>query len=435
MSKNICTFARKIVRKMKLLMILLAVMTWTVESKNSVTGGGELPSGVDVTYECSYQKGTVRANDEAVLRLSGMSRVTVTQIDVWVKSNKSAGAGAFTVSADGTVLATKSGSLKDWVGKFDSDNYHDVVVWSGSQKGCDEWVITLKGTENSLTISRYEITYQPAPCYTVRLMQGNRVMDELTETKGGAGVLLPMLNDTLDWTFVGWSAREFWEESTLPDIAYSGTYFYPKEDMMTLWAVYKYVQGEQGAVTELEDGDYLYVNTNGNFALAGVPDEGEMTFSIADAQEEDLYYTMVFSAHRDTAWLTHKQTNTPIGYTSQAKMSAVRSPWLVYHKDEQTALYTLIGGKTYILWLNICDGYIENCHAGLLKISDVTAATMMQLRYPFDTELPVYSCHPNRAEGIESTELSGSRLEEERVVQIGMYELHIRNGKKQLIIR
>lgn len=420
----------------QLLAIILAVMTWTVESKNSVVGSGEKPTGVDASYECNYQKGTVRTGDEAVLRLTGMQHVTVTQIDVWVKSNKSAGAGVFTVHADGEVQATKSGTFASWVGKYDNSTYHDVPVWSGNKNGYGEWVISLKGTENSLYIDRYEITYQPAPCYTVRLMRGNTIIDEITETKGGAGVLLPMLNDTLGWTFVGWSAHDFWEERTAPDVEYGKTYFYPTEDKMTLWAVYRFVQEDKGAVTDLEDGDYLYVNTNNSIALAGTPDEGEMTFAAADAHDENLYYTMVFSTHRDTAYVTHKLTDTPIGYNQQAKMAAVRSPWLVYHEGEQTVLYTIIGGKPYVLWLNIFDKTQTYLYAGLAKTGDVTTATMMQLLYPSDTEEPVYSCHPDWSEGLnESTSEGMNALGSERVVQIGIYELHIKNGKKYLNIR
>ena len=95
-------------------------------------------------------------------------------------------------------------------------------------------------------------------------------------------------------------------------------------------------------------------------------------------------------------------------------------------------LYTTISGKTYVLWLNIFDKTGTYMYAGLQVTNNVTSATMMQLRYPSDTEAPVYSCHPEWAEGLNG--LTGEEMNE-KVVQIGIYELHIRNGKKILIIR
>lgn len=431
MSIIFCNFARRIVCIVKILAIILAVMTWTVESKDVVKGSGEIPTGTAATYTCSYQKGTVRKDDVAVLQITGLQRETIQNVDVWVKSNKTAGAGVFTMTADGAVLATKSGSLKEWVGQYDNTNYHRVNLWSGSMTNKGKWIIDLSGTENSLYIDRYEITYQPAPRYTVRLMNGGTLMEEVTETQGGAGVLLPLLKDTAGWSFMGWCDHEFWCTNTMPDVALGGTRFYPETDR-TLWATYSYEEGEKGAVTELSDGDYLYVNTTNHTALSGTPNEGGMTYTLINAYDEQLYYTMVFSANRDTAYVTHKQTNTPIGYNSQAKMAAVRSPWSVYHNGEQTVLYTTIGSKTYVLWLNVFDKTQTYQYAGLYQTSNVASATMMQLLYPAGTEEPVYTCHPESGLGIELTEEGTNGSSKEQVVQIGIYQLHIKNGKKYI---
>ena len=62
---------------MKMLIIILSVMSWVVESKSSVSGSGDIPTGVSASYSCSYQKGTVRANDEATLILTGMGGLKV----------------------------------------------------------------------------------------------------------------------------------------------------------------------------------------------------------------------------------------------------------------------------------------------------------------------------------------------------------------------
>ena len=40
--------------------ILALVMTWTVESKNSVAPSGDIPPGITAEYNCSFRKGDVR---------------------------------------------------------------------------------------------------------------------------------------------------------------------------------------------------------------------------------------------------------------------------------------------------------------------------------------------------------------------------------------
>jgi hypothetical protein len=57
---------------------------------------------------------------------------------------------------------------------------------------------------------------------------------------------------------------------------------------------------------------------------------------------------------------------------------------------------------------------------------------MMQLLYPAGTEEPVYTCHPESGLGIELTEEGTNGSSKEQVVQIGIYQLHIKNGKKYI---
>ena len=87
---------------MNFLLIILSVMTWTIKDKKTVTGEGTQPYGVVASYSCTNSKGTVRANDEAVLTLSQLGGVTIDKVEVYVKSNKTGGAGVFTVSLNGT---------------------------------------------------------------------------------------------------------------------------------------------------------------------------------------------------------------------------------------------------------------------------------------------------------------------------------------------
>ena len=167
---------------MNLLMLILSVvMTWTVDSKSSVSGEGTYPSLMNVSYSCSYQKGTVRANDEATITFSNMGGMTIDQIEVYLKSNKSAGSGIFYVQANGNAVATIEGSLKDWVGFYDNSEYHSVLLLQKALKNVDELSITLEGTVNSLYIEKYVIQYTPASVKSVTLMKGDTEYTTLTE--------------------------------------------------------------------------------------------------------------------------------------------------------------------------------------------------------------------------------------------------------------
>ena len=115
---------------MNLLLVLLSVITFTVETKNSVTmtGDGAWPYDISVIYDCSYQTGHVRAGDVATLTLGNLGGMAIEQIEVYVKSNKDAGAGTFEVQANGETVSTKSGTLKNWVGMFDNVNYYGDTI-------------------------------------------------------------------------------------------------------------------------------------------------------------------------------------------------------------------------------------------------------------------------------------------------------------------
>ena len=293
---------------MKLLLVLMAVMSFTVESKTTVSADGLWPYDMSATYANSYNKGQVRANDVATLTVSGLDGITIDAIEVSVKSNKSSGAGTFTVSADGQQIAMKTGSLKDWFGAFDNTFYHVLSLLSTPRNNVSELVITLTGSESSLYIDRYTITWSQSqvqtPAYTVTLMNGSSVYTTLTEQARGKGVILPAMPDLEEWQFIGWSSREFWET---PDFVYAlypaNERFYPSANG-TLWAVYRSQQEPVvQIVKELTDGEYLYVNRTADIALTGVPEDGIMDFDEMSLLDNRQYYSISF-AGADTAYIT-----------------------------------------------------------------------------------------------------------------------------------
>ena len=132
-------------------------MTFTVKDKNSVTADGQWPYDMDAAFtnSSSQGKGNVGKGDVATLTVTGLGGLIVEKVDVYVNSNKTAGAGTFTVSVNEKTVATKSGTFKDWTGAYDSSTYHAIRVLNQACSNVETISITLTGTTNSLHIEKY----------------------------------------------------------------------------------------------------------------------------------------------------------------------------------------------------------------------------------------------------------------------------------------
>ena len=205
----------------------------------------------------------------------------------------------------------------------------------------------------------------------------------------------------------------------------------------TLWATYRYQPDVTIHVaTELNEGEYLYVNRTAEIALAGVPEGGIMAFDEMDVVDDNQHYWIEFVG-TDTAYITHAVTGTPIGY-SGTNMAAVASPWLVYHEGEETVFYMLYEGKSYVLWLNIME-QINNeiyVYAGLMKGNVTGGSPMALLEAPIEGCEPMVTCHPGETQGIEEVMSEGmNELMHEWRIPLGNYELIIKDGKKYIKLK
>lgn len=416
---------------MKLLLVLLAVMTWTVESKNAVSLSDDstVPYDIEVGYGCTYQKGDVRANDTATLVLSHLEGITINGIEVYVKSNKSGGAGTFTVTANGQTIGTKTGTFADWFGAYDNTDYHALSFINRPLDNVHTLTISLVGIANSLHIEKYVITYAPRPAYTVTLMNGNRVYATMTEEMGFQGVVLPSLPDTANWQFIGWSETEIWSSYEVPELHHSNNKFYPEADC-TLWATYQWNSTpEQVYMAVPESGNYMYVNTISNVAIAGVPNEGALQIQPVNTENESQWYTIEFNAAGDSATIQHLMTGAYVGY-EQDKLKTAYSVWSVYHAEEQTVFYMTYNSKKYVLFPNIMAE--QDNYSGLYKTENIASAPtalMTQIELPCCEEI---TCHPE-GQGIEEVHGEGFMVHGERVLMhFGNYELVIIDGRKQI---
>lgn len=411
---------------MKLLLILLSVMTFTIQDKRNVTAEGEWPYDFDVSYYNTGSKGSVTANDTATLSLTHLEGIAIEKVEVYVKSNKSAGSGSFTVTANGQTVATKSGTYKEWFGAYNNMDYQALTLLDQPVSSVDELIIQLIGVANSIHIEKFAITWSARTPKTVRLMKSYEVFATLTEETGGHGITLPLLPDTANWQFVGWTPTELWEAIEQPQFYPAGTVFRPQEDC-TLWALYcDAPEASATYMTDIESGRYMYVNRSSNIALADVPDGGTMAYAPIDVNNDELFYYVDFTSP-DTAYITHAFSLTPIGYAG-TELTVKASPWLVYHEGEETLFYMNYNNKPYILWLNIRDSY-GNIYAGLMQ-TEPGPSPMALMTAPSSCGQPTYTCHPD-TQDLDQVEAASNTY----IVPFGLYELIITNGKKELRIR
>ena len=342
-----------------------------------------------------------------------------------MRSNKNTGAGTIILTANGTQIASKNISHADLSAP--------IVAYSGTVMNVDELTITLIGTQNSLYVDTFVVSWSPAAAREVVLMKGDAAVDTLREANGGEGVLLPAMDDEKEWTFVGWARSAFWQTSEKPIVYNANSTFYPEADC-SLWAVYRYEDSAESTYqTELVSGTYLYVNETTGMALTGVPVEGRMGYNNVNTADTDQHYHVEFMTE-STATITHEDSNTPIGYDNYSpKLTTKASVWNVYHEGDQMLFWATISNKNYVLWLNVYDTQNSgSVYAGLLQTGPA-ASPMRLLSAAQSTGSAVYTCHPECGVGIESVEWREERGEWK--VVFGIYEIYIRDGKKYLKIQ
>ncbi|MBR6017425.1 MAG: hypothetical protein IK073_02245 [Paludibacteraceae bacterium] len=335
--------------------ILLGIlMTFTVETKSSVSISGAQPVGMQTAYSCSYQKGDIREGDTATLRLSGLEDIRIEAVRLYLRSNKDKGAGQLTITADDLQLYTLSGTYKDWFGAYDNSEYQ-ALGWSGACT-LDEGFLTVQlvGTANSLHIQRYEIEYtQPAlRPYTVTLMT-NDEPETLTESAPGSGVLLPMREDRGEWYFAGWAENELTEPVDLqPVLLPADSRYFPKKDI-TLWAVWTDLPYPTWQRQTHPESGY-YVLALGNYVLSGIVSGGRMALSDdAYIYTSDIYY-LDFQLEDTTCTIRcYGALDSYVGYNAAANtLTDDCSPWKARMLADSTWLFIARedGDKWWVLY-------------------------------------------------------------------------------------
>jgi len=416
---------------MNLMLILLSMMmTFTVSSKNAVSVSGASLNDMGVNYNCTYQKGDVRAGDTATLQLSGLENIHIDSVQLYLRSNKSSGAGEITMIADGDQLYQTKGRFIDWFNAYDNGNYHSIG-WTGNHTLKEgELSIQLIGTENSLHIEKYVITYtQPQPqCYSLTLHESEETLN-ISESEIGSGVELPDCEDRGNWYFVGWSTSDVkeWTE-TPPNVHLPGERYYPTKDM-DMWAVWTDVKPmKETRQTEPETG--YYILELGGYLLSGiVNNNAKLLLSEGAISSQNLYH-LSFSAANSTFEMRNYERDTYIGYKdSGTQLKNAQSTWHYRLLQDSTWLIysQQIGEEYYALFIKGGTPVAE-----LMKSTLGTNPQGLWTLYPMpDPEQTQHWWSHPWPTAIESP----NATEREMIIHFGIYELHIKNGIKQLRFR
>ena len=366
-------------------------LTATVTAYNKASLSGDAMPDMEVTFTNTYKsKGSVRKGDEAVLTVSGWETCTIKSVTVWMKSNKTSGAGRMAVYAGDELLMSRSGDFKDWQGAGGySTEYVPFSTTTGlqMQKG-GVLTVEIQGSANSIHLDGIDVVYElPEPetqCVHFEWDNGHgRQTTTLCETTAGAGITLPRLveeglNISGDWTLVGWSKQPV-TEATYAQPFYSqlNKTYYPDGET-TLYPVYKEQSAMQliGQDGERQDGEYVLAmkwdeeetyrmmtgkvtdkNLQSEPCLVDEAEDGNR-YLFASSVPEESRYLLRFS--NDSVYITHKATDAAIGYTGN-KLSATKNKgWKILECDNHSvALFCTFGtdGLGYALYRNVLQAF------------------------------------------------------------------------------
>lgn len=325
-------------------------VTYTVESKNSVSTSGSAPTGSSATYSSTYSTTyQLTSGNSMTLTLTGFSGKTITGISMSMKSNNSGGAGSFSMKAGSTTLSSISASAfntNNWHGAWSNAYVSITPTMSVSNHAIQEGenvVITIAATANSLYCQSFTITYVNSTPFTVTFPLTNT---SVTETSVGSGVTIqPLESNNSEYTFYGWTTSNIETETTTePSIVnINENFIYHPERDIDLYPVF--TRTENGS-TGWQNTTDLSTITEGIYILT-TPDghafNGEITSGHGQSTSNTFQYNengIATSKPNGAIELTFTGSNN--GYTMYAEgygylyASAASSGNLAWHNTENS---------------------------------------------------------------------------------------------------
>lgn len=354
-------------------------VTYTLSSTTTIEQSGTPPKSSVATYDrttTTGKKGQMTAGNSTRLELKGWDGCTIKRVELQMHSNTRSGAGSLSLVIGNDTLwqiDNQPFSDKSWAGEYSTD-WRTVAISTNTlvkEKECIE--INISATENSLYINSYTIYYDPPvvpQCYTVTFYTGlDTCPFTLTQSAPDEPLILPILQDTAKWYFLGWTEVEVLDNQLITPLLSAGDTYLPRKNM-TLWSVYSN-QRENKAVSEYISGQYAIAMYNDyidmeekGILMNGYVQNGVVStqpvwlqrnsdgvYCIYSTLKENVLYDVQFYED-STVSIMHDDTKGMIGYKGN-KLFTIDTLWQyrVLEEDGSLAIYYPYDDKYYALYM------------------------------------------------------------------------------------
>lgn len=438
------------------LIISILTATYSLSSTNTVEQTGTAPNGSVAVYErtaTTGQKGQMTAGNSTQLKLTGWAGCSIKRVELQMRSNSKAGAGSLTMTVGIDTLwhiENQTFDKKIWAGQY-TTSWVPITKSMNARVGEEEMIeICISAIENSLYINSYTIYYElPIPqSYTVLFMTGlDSCPQSITQVAPDLPICLPQWQDTACWYFMGWSKKEIVENEAITTLLMPGDEYIPNKHI-TLWAVYsntkeltptkqylsgRYVLAAHTAVTQELTGSGVAMC--GTVTTDCVPmshvlmqKNADSVYYLSSSISETMYYDLIFNED-STLFIMHTETLAPIGYKAN-KLYEIECNWNYrILQDGSVAIYHLYNNKEYALYFGLPQdsfvAYSQNMNITKWNSDAWWLFPIQEIHYtswPFGK----YDAIP---------EVNYPSSTNDFVYRFGIYELHIRDGKKILYLK
>ena len=354
-------------------------VTYTLSSTTTIEQSGTPPESSVATYDrttTTGKKGQMTAGNSTRLELKGWDGCTIKRVELQMHSNTRSGAGSLSLVIGNDTLwqiDNQPFSDKSWAGEYSTD-WRTVAISTNTLVKKNECIeINISATENSLYINSYTIYYDPPivpQCYTVTFYTGlDTCPFTLTQSSPDEPLILPILQDTAKWYFLGWTEVEVLDNQLITPLLSAGDTYLPRKNM-TLWSVYSN-QRENKAVSEYISGQYAIAMYNDyidmeekGILMNGYVQNGVVStqpvwlqrnsdgvYCIYSTLKENVLYDVQFYED-STVSIMHHDTKRMIGYKGE-KLFTIDTLWQyrVLEEDGSLAIYYPYDDKYYALYM------------------------------------------------------------------------------------
>lgn len=426
------------------------MVTFTIESKNSVSTQGVMPPDASVSYVNTYKKGQLTAGNSASLILSHWEGVEIDDVTIHMRSNKSSGAGSLSLHDNSHTywqIPDTPFADSEWYGAYTTDTVvisHEFLPAIACQGQELELLVT--ASANSLVLVSYQLTYHKAQKrpYTVNFVSSvGSTPADMTEDGINTGIILPDISWTNgDWHFAGWSTSRISYETNLPKLYTAGSRYYPTADE-TLYSVFTNSANAENpfpiSTQEIARGEYILVHYPTLVAWSGEPDNGSLGYEMVKVQqaadkstfefltpvsEEDIY--SLSRATDSTIYIRHYLSDQPVGI-SKGLFAAEPDEWLAEVEEGGTIRLSICEDDIcYQSTMTIVTDKETGKDIGALQLSEYKEDQHFLL-FPIEIQETIYTGDPLRF--IESVPRINHIPEAAKILRDGVIRIQTANGE------